>query len=112
MNISIGIGIGVGATCTNTICTVGSTILYVINSVLVPVIFGLAFLIFLWGVFKAYIWSRGDEAEVQKGHYFIWWGIIGFVIMISLWGLVNVVANTFGLAGYGTPSTPSYIPHW
>ena len=110
---SIGVGTGVGgmfACGASNICQTASTILYVINYVLVPVIFALAFIIFLWGVFKAYIWSRGDEAEVEKGHKFVWWGLIGFVIMISLWGLVNVVANTFGLAGYGAPRTPTSYP--
>ncbi len=93
------------------ICQVALTILGIINNVLVPVIFAFAFIVFLWGVFKAYIWNRDDEGEREKGHKYVWWGIIGFVIMISLWGLVNVVANTFGLGGYSAPPTPtSYAP--
>ena len=91
----------------NNICQVASTILYIINFVLVPVLFAIAFIVFLWGVFKTYIWSRGDETAVTQGHKLIFWGVIGFVVMISLWGLVNVVANTFGLAGYGAPRPPS-----
>ncbi len=107
---SIGFGSGAGggmfACGASNICQVASTILFIINNVLVPVIFALAFIVFLWGIFKTYIWSSGDEAEVGKGHKLILWGIIGFVVMVSLWGLVNVVANTFGLAGYGAPLLP------
>ncbi len=108
---SIGWGTGAGggmfACGASNICQVASTILFIINSVLVPVLFAFAFIVFLWGVFKKYIWSRGDEKAIEEGHRLIWWGIIGFVIMISLWGLVNVVANTFGLAGVVAPRTPT-----
>ncbi len=108
---SIGWGTGAGggmfACGASNICQVASTILFIINSVLVPVIFALAFIVFLWGIFKTYIWSGGDDAAVKQGHQLILWGIIGFVVMISLWGLVNVVANTFGLAGVVAPRTPT-----
>lgn len=114
-NFQFGFGSGAGtggmfACGASNICQTASTILYVINFVLVPVIFGFAFLIFLWGVFKAYIWNRDDEAQREVGHKYVWWGIVGFVIMISLWGLVNVLANTFGLAGYSAPRLPTSVP--
>ena len=105
MNISLGISIG--TTCSGTICALGQNLLYSINSILVPVIFALAFIVFIYGVAKAYIFSGGNETERAKGHQLILWGIIGFVVMLSLWGLVNVVANTFGLTGYSAPALPS-----
>lgn len=106
LNISIGNnGCGAGG-----VCQVASTILYLINSVLVPLIFAISFLVFLYGVFRKYIWSRGDEAAVEQGHSLILWGLIGFVVMVSLWGIVNVVANTFGLWGYAAPPLPTSYP--
>jgi hypothetical protein len=89
------------------ICNLANTILYLINNIAVPVIFALAFIVFLWGVFKAYIWSAGDSDAVSEGHRLILWGIIGFVVMISLWGLVNIVSNTFGLGGEAPPPYPT-----
>src|SRR3989344_1401494 len=83
--------------CTNSICGIANTILYIINGILVPVLFAIAFIVFLYGIAKAYIFSHGEPEEISKGHKLILWGIIAFVVMISLWGLVNVVANTFGL---------------
>jgi hypothetical protein len=88
------------------ICQVASTILYIINYVLVPVLFALAFIVFLWGIVVKYIFSAGDAEKVKEGHKLILWGLIGFVVMISLWGLVNVIANTFGLYGVSAPPTP------
>lgn len=108
-DFSIGWGNGGGAfMCgASNICQVASTIIYVINFVLVPVLFAVAFIVFLYGVFKKYIWSRGDGDAIEEGHKLIFWGIIGFAVMISLWGLVNVVANTFGLYGVSAPPTPT-----
>lgn len=94
----------------SSICGVASTFLYLINNVLVPLLFAVAFIVFLYGIAKAYIFSRGDEEGIASGHRILLWGLVGFVVMISLWGLVNVIANTFGLAGYGAPRTPSSIP--
>jgi hypothetical protein len=109
MNISFGLGITVGNFCSTTICMVAQNVVYIINNILVPVLFAVAFIVFLYGIFKSYIWSHGDAAEVSQGHKLVLWGIIGFVVMISLWGLVNVVANTFGLGGYYAPPLPSSI---
>lgn len=109
-NFSIGFGSGAGmgvfACGAGNICRVASTIIFIINNVLVPVLFAIAFIVFLYGIAKSYIFSVGDEEAVKKGHKLILWGIIAFVVMISVWGLVNVVANTFGLYGIGAPPTP------
>lgn len=94
--------------CSGTITCVAQTVLYIINDVLVPVLFAVAFIVFLYGIAKAYIFSLGSD-DVSKGHKLMLWGLIGFAVMISVWGLVNVVANTFGLGGYFAPPTPSSI---
>lgn len=86
---------------------IANTVISIINSVLVPVLFAVSFIVFLYGVAKAYIFSKGEPGEVGKGHKLILWGLIGFAVMVSLWGLVNVVANTFSLGGYGAPLLPT-----
>jgi len=89
------------------ICWLGQTVLTIINSVLVPVLFAISFIVFLYGIAEAYIFSNGDPERVKSGHHLVMWGIIAFAIMISIWGLVNVVANTFGLTGYRAPPLPT-----
>lgn len=96
--------------CTSTICGVAGTILYIINSVLVPLLFAVSFIVFLYGIASAYILHPGDEEAVKKGHKLLLWGIIGFAVMISLWGLVNVVSNTFGLSGDQLQTLPTSYP--
>ncbi|MFA5942285.1 MAG: hypothetical protein WC798_01280 [Candidatus Paceibacterota bacterium] len=94
------------AGCDVYICWLGNLVLSIINLVLVPVLFAISFIVFLYGIAKSYIFSSGEPGEVAKGHKLILWGIIAFVVMISIWGLVNVVANTFGLAGFSAPPLP------
>ena len=106
--LGIGSGTGFGGyNCAgNTICAFAVYIIWFINNVLVPVLFGIAFIVFLYGVAQKYIFSHGDAGKVGEGHKLILWGIIGFAVMVSLWGIVNVVSNTFGLAGYPAPWYP------
>lgn len=110
---SFSFSIGSGDACVSSyIGCLGTQIINIINGVLVPVVFALAFIVFLYGIAKAYIFSAGEPEEVAKGHKLLMWGIIAFVVMLSLWGLVNVVAGTFGLGGVSAPQTPSSIPSY
>ena len=94
-----------GFGCSATICGIAGTILYIINSILVPILFAVSFVVFLYGVAQRFIFNS-DKAS-SEGRNYILWGIVGFAIMVSLWGLVNIVANTFGLQGYYAPDLPT-----
>ena len=78
-----------------------------INNVFVPVLFAIAFIVFLYGVARAYVFSRGDETAVKKGHQLILWGLIGFAVMLSVWGLVNILDSTLDLSGDIPPDYPT-----
>lgn len=74
-------------------------ILSFINSLLIPAIFTLAFLVFVWGVFKAFILGGHEEEKRKEGRNLIIYSIVGFVIMLSVWGIVNLVASSLGFQG-------------
>lgn len=80
-----------------------SAIINVINGILVPVLMAVAFIVFLWGVYNYFILGAADEKKRTDGRQFVLWGVIGFVVLFSLWGLVNIVASTLGLP-LGGPS--------
>ncbi len=83
----------------------GFTVL--VNQVLVPLVFALAFLLFIYGVFKYVIQGGGDPDERDKGKQLMIWGIIGFVVMVSLWGIVNMLSGgVFGATGSETILIP------
>ncbi len=83
-------------------------LLYVINAVIVPLIFAIAFLVFIWGIAQAFIINGGDPKKVDEGKKLAVYGIIGFFLMLSVWGLVRILTGTFGFEGVGRPALPSF----
>lgn len=74
-----------------------SQILAFINGFLVPLVFALAALVFFWGVFQYFILGAGNEEKREQGKTLMLYGIGGFVIMVALWGIVQLVITIFGL---------------
>ena len=66
-----------------------------VNDVLVPFVFVIAFIIFIVGVARYFIWA-GAEEEKEKAKSLMLWGILGFVLMVSIWGIVNLLAGGLG----------------
>lgn len=66
-----------------------------ISTGLVPIIFTLALIYFMLGVIK-YVVSD-SEKDKAKGRQFMIWGIVALFAMVSVWGLVKVIGNTFGV---------------
>lgn len=73
-------------------------VLTFINGTLIPIIFALALLIFIYGMFKFFILGGSDEEDRKKGQQLMLWAIIGFVLMVSIWGIVNLVAGGLGFS--------------
>lgn len=84
----------------------GQFIIDTINHVLVPVLFALAFIVFIWGAFSSFILGANDEGAKEKGKNLMIYGLIGFVVMISVWGLVFIITNSLGLSNSG-PTLPT-----
>jgi hypothetical protein len=84
----------------------GKLIIDTINNILVPVLFAIAFIVFLWGAFSAFILGATNETAKEKGKNLMLWGLIGFFVMISVWGLVNILVGTIAFDKPGIPTTP------
>lgn len=68
-----------------------------IDQVLIPVILGLAFLMFVWGVFKFFILGGSDEEQQTKGRSLMIYAVAGFVLILAFYGIVNVLTDGIGL---------------
>ncbi|MBI2023397.1 hypothetical protein HYT01_02415 [Candidatus Giovannonibacteria bacterium] len=79
----------------------------ILNQV-IPILMILATVIFLWGIIT-YITAGGDEEKIKSGRRFIVFGLVGLFLMVSVWGIVGVLMNTFDLNGAGIPSYPGGI---
>jgi hypothetical protein len=82
----------------------GQTILNIINGTLVPVVFAVAFIVFIWGVFRFFIVGAHDEEAKKSGKSLMLYGLIGFFVMVSVWGLVNILKGSFGTTNAEIPA--------
>ncbi len=72
-------------------------ILGFINTTIIPFTLGVAFLIFLINAVRFFV-IGGDNTESQENaRSLALYGIGAFVLILSLWGIVNLLANGFGL---------------
>ncbi|MEK7175276.1 MAG: pilin [Patescibacteria group bacterium] len=67
----------------------------IIGSAVIPLIFALALAMFIWGVVQYVI--KDEEKAKKEGQQFMLWGVIALAVMISVWGLVGILTNTFGI---------------
>ena len=74
----------------------GNQILAFINNILVPLVFAIAALVFFWGVFYYFIFGAGNDEKRETGRKLMLYGIGGFVIMVALWGIVQLIIQIFG----------------
>jgi hypothetical protein len=86
---------------------VGNTFIGIINNILVPVLFALAFIVFVWGAFTTFIIGAQSEETKETGKNLMLWGLIGFFVMVSVWGLVNILTGTFTFTDSAVPEFPS-----
>lgn len=91
---------------TTALAAYGSGLVFVVNAILLPVVVAIAFITFLWGVYKFFIFGASNETEKGDGRRFVLWGLVGFTVIFSLWGLVNIVAGTFSLPLGGVAPPP------
>ncbi|MCW9054667.1 MAG: hypothetical protein OQJ98_01635 [Candidatus Pacebacteria bacterium] len=71
----------------------------------IPLVIALAVLLFFWGL-ATYIMKAGEEKE--QGRDLMIWGIIALFVMVSIWGLVRLLQDTFNV-GDQTPIIPGQI---
>ncbi len=75
-----------------------SGIIGILNTVIVPVIFALSFAVFVWGVANYFFFHGGEESKREEGRQFVFWGILGIVVLLSVWSFVKILLSTLGIA--------------
>ncbi|MBI5816858.1 MAG: hypothetical protein HZB09_00315 [Candidatus Yonathbacteria bacterium] len=79
----------------------------IVNNVVILII-GLAVLYFLRGVAK-YILHSDDAKAREEGRNMMIYGVIALFVMVSMWGLVNLLDKTFGLDKTALPDPGDFL---
>jgi hypothetical protein len=72
---------------------------YVINPAIL-IVFSFGFFLFIWGL-VVFLWSLGEGGESGTGKQHMLWGIVGMLVMVSVWGIIGLIENTFGIGNAG-----------
>ena len=91
-------GVAFAASVESILATIGN-----ILGTLIPIIMTLALVGFFYGL-AMYIFKADEDKE--KGQQIMIWGIIALFVMVAVWGLVQVLVNTFGVGGGAAPVIP------
>lgn len=81
---------------------------YIINPAIL-LLFAIGFAVFMYGILE-FMWSMNSGEISQKGKDHMIWGIIGMFLMVSSYGVIALIDETFGfgaLRGTSTPTDPS-----
>ncbi len=71
-----------------------------------PLLILVAVVLLLFGIVKTFFFSSSDDGR-KEGKSFIIWGIVALFVMVSVWGLVNVLRATFQLDNNNVPLAPA-----
>lgn len=77
----------------------------IIGNAIIPLtelLMALAVTYYIWSIFDV-IRKGSQPKDLAKLKSKAFWGVFAIAVMVSLWGLVYVVTNTFG---WGSSSTP------
>jgi len=64
-------------------------------AVITPVVVAIALLAFFWGLAMYVLNFSGDDKDKKKGRDMMVYGILVLFVMVSVWGIVQVLQNTF-----------------
>ncbi len=68
-----------------------------IDGVLIPFLFGIAFLFFVFNIVRYLVLDGGNEEARDNAKNLALYGFGAFVFLIIFWGIVNLVVDSLGL---------------
>lgn len=81
---------------------VGKVVTLIINPAIL-VVFSLGFFLFVWGLVQ-FLRSLNTGGNTDEGKQHMLWGVVGMLIMVSVYGIIALISNTLGLGV--TPGQP------
>lgn len=73
---------------------------------IIPIMFALAIIYFFWGL-VVFLRAAGDPKAQEAGKSQMIWGVIAIAVMVSIYGLVTWLQQSFGIQQGGSVSIPT-----
>ena len=71
--------------------TVGAAISFFVYQILIPFLFTIFFVTFMWGAFTYIIAGGPDEEAKERGKALLMYAFLGFLLMVVVWGGANFI---------------------
>ncbi len=65
-----------------------------LNVVIVPALFTLSLVVFIYGLFRYYIEGKYNEAILEKAKVLMAYGLVSFVVVSGIWYLITYFIGT------------------
>ncbi len=65
-----------------------------LNGIVIPLIFAIAVLFFVWNATRYFIIGGANEDDQEKARRLAIWGILAFVVITALWGIVALISGS------------------
>jgi hypothetical protein len=84
--------------------TFGDVVVFIISLInaAIPVLVALALVLFLWGAFR-YVYKSADAHGKGADKEALLWGLIALFVLLSVWGILRILTNTFLGGSTGAP---------
>lgn len=83
---------------------IGKLVTYVIDPAIL-VVFAAGFFFFVYGLVQ-FLWRLDEGGDNRDGKQHMVWGIVGMLIMVSVFGIITIINDTFQL-NISNPDTSS-----
>ena len=83
-----------------------------LNFTILPFLIAIAFLFFIWNMARYFIIQGGEEESRRKAKQNAIYGILAFVIILSIWGIVNLLVFGLGFSRDDGLTTDFFHPQY
>lgn len=80
----------------NTPTTFAELVAFFLNLInqIIPLLMGAVFVYLMWKLIDAWIIHADDATKVEEGRTIIFTGVVVFVIMVSIWGILSILQHS------------------
>ncbi|MCB9815129.1 hypothetical protein H6785_00895 [Candidatus Nomurabacteria bacterium] len=81
-----------------------------LSNIVIPFLLGIAFLFFVINAFRFFIYGGDNEEDQTKAKTLAIYSISAFILIITFWGIINLLVSSLGFGGVDQPPSDYVCP--
>ena len=83
-----------------------------LNDFFIPFLLAIAFLFFVINVIRFFVIGSTSEEGREKAKNVAIYSVLAFVLIVTFWGIINLLASSIGLEGCSQPQSDYVLSHF